>query len=191
VDLEARLTQSSSNADAVRVSVWVSWARSTKHLREPEMMMATGILAGAAAGAAGTAALNAATYADMVWRGRGGSGAPEETVEAIEDRLPVSVPGEGDVRGNRITGLGSISGIVTGVGIGAAFGVLRRMGVRPPLPVGAALVGLAAMASTDVSMTALKVTDPRRWSANDWLSDLVPHLVYGVVTWATLSALDR
>ena len=39
-------------------------------------------------------------------------------------------------------------------------------------------------------MTALKVTDPRTWSAVDWLSDVVPHLVYGLVTYATLSALD-
>jgi len=28
-------------------------------------------------------------------------------------------------------------------------------------------------------MAALGVTDPRRWDAADWLSDLVPHLAYG------------
>jgi hypothetical protein len=153
--------------------------------------MGLGILAGAAAGAAGTAALNAATYADMTVRGRGTSSTPQETVEAIEDRLPVSVPGEGETRENRISGLGSLSGIVTGIGIGAVFGVLRRAGVRPPTPAGAVMVGLAAMASTDVSMARLKVTDPRTWSATDWLSDLVPHLIYGAVTYATLEALDR
>jgi hypothetical protein len=152
--------------------------------------MTTGMLAGAAAGAAGTAALNATTYLDMVWRGRGSSGAPEQTVEAIEDKLPVNVPGEGDTRNNRISGLGSLSGIVTGIGIGAAFGVLRRAGLRPPLPVSAAVVGLAAMASTDVSMTVLRVSDPKSWSAADWLSDLVPHLAYGAVTAAVLEALD-
>jgi hypothetical protein len=153
--------------------------------------MRTGLLAGAAAGAAGTAALNAATYLDMVWRGRGSSGTPEQTVEAIEDKLPVSVPGVGDTRTNRISGLGSLSGILTGIGIGAAFGVLRRAGLRPPLPVATAVMGLAAMASTDVSMTALRVSDLRSWSAADWLSDLVPHLAYGAVTAAVLGALDR
>jgi hypothetical protein len=153
--------------------------------------MGTGLWAGAAAGAAGTAALNAATYLDMTVRGRGTSNTPEQTVEAIEDRLPMSIPGSDDKRDNRVAGLGSLTGIVTGVGIGAVFGVLRRAGLRPPLPVGATVVGLAAMASTDVSMTRLKVTDPRRWSATDWLSDLVPHLVYGAVTYATLEALDR
>jgi hypothetical protein len=155
------------------------------------MIMTTGMLAGAAAGAAGTAALNATTYLDMVWRGRGTSGTPEQTVEAIEDKLPVSVPGEGDTRTNRISGLGSLSGILTGIGIGAAFGILRRAGLRPPLPAATVVVGLSAMASTDVSMTTLRVSDPRSWSAADWLSDLVPHLVYGAVTAAVLEALDR
>jgi hypothetical protein len=153
--------------------------------------MATGILSGAAAGAAGTAALNAATYLDMVLRGRGSSSTPEQSVEAIEDRLPVSVPGEGDTREHRISGLGSLSGIVTGVGIGAVFGVLRRAGVRPPVPLGAVLVGGTAMASTGLSMAMLKVSDPRTWSAADWLSDIIPHLVYGAVTYAVLDALDR
>jgi hypothetical protein len=153
--------------------------------------MGVGILSGAAAGAAGTAALNAVTYLDMTLRGRGTSSTPEQTVEAIEDRLPVSVPGEGETRQNRVSGLGSLSGIVTGIGIGTVFGLLRRAGLRPPTPVGAVLVGLAAMASTDLSMASLKVSDPRTWSAADWLSDLVPHLAYGAVTYATLEALDR
>jgi hypothetical protein len=151
----------------------------------------SGILAGAAAGAAGTAALNAATYLDMAVRGRASSDTPEQTVETIEDRLPVSVPGDETTRRNRIGGLGSLSGIVTGVGIGAVFGLLRRAGLRPPTPVGAVLVGLTAMTSTAVSMANLGVSDPRTWSASDWLSDAVPHLVYGTVTYATLEALDR
>ena len=153
--------------------------------------MAMGIMAGAAAGAAGTAALNAATYLDMAVRGRGSSDTPQQTIEAMEDRLPVSVPGEGPTRDNRVSGLGSLSGIVTGIGIGAVFGVLHRVGLRPATPLGGVLVGLSAMASTDTSMAVLKVSDPRSWSAADWLSDLIPHLAYGFVTYATLQALDR
>jgi hypothetical protein len=38
------------------------------------------ILRGVAAGAAGTTALNAVTYLDMVLRGRGASSTPEESV---------------------------------------------------------------------------------------------------------------
>jgi hypothetical protein len=153
--------------------------------------MSLGILAGAAAGAAGTTALDAATYLDMAVRGRPASQTPQQTIEKLADRADVAVPGEGETRSNRLTGLGSLSGMVTGVGIGAAFGLLRHLGVRPPLPVGALLVGLGAMAATDSSMAALKVSDPRTWSGADWLSDLLPHLVYGAVTYATLQALDR
>jgi hypothetical protein len=127
----------------------------------------------------------------MTVRGRGSSSTPQQTIEAIDDRLPVSVPGEGETRDNRVAGLGSLSGIATGVGIGAVFGLARRAGLRLPVPVGAVVVGVAAMAATDLSMAGLKVSDPRSWSAADWLSDLLPHLVYGAVTCAILAAIDR
>jgi hypothetical protein len=146
----------------------------------------TGILTGAAAGAAGTTALNAATYIDMSVRARPASGAPQQTVEKLAEKADLQVTDD-----NRLAGLGSLSGIATGVGVGAAFGLLRRLGLRPPMPVGALLVGLTAMAATDGSMAALKISDPRTWSRTDWLSDLVPHLVYGTVTYATLQALDK
>ena len=56
------------------------------------------LLAGAAAGAAGTTALNAATYVDMALRGRPASSTPERSVEAITDRAGLSVPGDGAER---------------------------------------------------------------------------------------------
>jgi hypothetical protein len=149
------------------------------------------ILRGMAAGAAGTTALNAATYVDMTVRARPTSETPQQTVEAIEQKLPASIPGQGEERQNRVAGLSSLSGIATGVAIGAAAGLLRRIGLRLPFPVGAALTGLGAMATTDGSMAALRVSDPRTWSSADWLSDVVPHLIYGAVTWAVLEQLDR
>ena len=152
--------------------------------------MGLGILAGSAAGAAGTAALNAVTYLDMTVRGRPASDTPERTVEKLADSAGVAVPGEGETRDNRLTGLGSLSGIATGVGVGAAFGVLRRLGLRPPTLLGAAVVGLSAMAATDSSMASMGISDPRTWSAADWLADLLPHLAYGLVTYATLQALE-
>lgn len=148
------------------------------------------ILAGAAAGAAGTTALNAATYADMVWRGRPSSTTPEQTVDTIADRLDRPLPGTGETRDNRRAGLGALSGIATGVGIGAVVGLLRAAGVRLPVLPGAVFVGAAAMAATDGSMAALGVSDPRKWSATDWLSDALPHLAYGAVTCATLEAMN-
>jgi hypothetical protein len=152
--------------------------------------MGLGILAGAAAGAAGTAALNAVTYMDMTVRGRAASDTPERTVEKLADSAGVAVPGEGETRDNRLTGLGSLSGIATGVGVGAAFGMLRRLGLRPPTLLGAAVVALSAMAATDSSMASMGISDPRIWSAADWLADLLPHLAYGLVTYATLQALE-
>jgi hypothetical protein len=152
--------------------------------------MGLGILAGAAAGAAGTAALNAVTYMDMTVRGRPASDTPERTVEKLADSAGVAVPGEGETRDHRLTGLGSLSGIATGVGVGAAFGVLRRLGLRPPTLLGAAVVALSAMAATDSSMASMGTSDPRTWSAADWLADLLPHLAYGLVTYATLQALE-
>jgi hypothetical protein len=122
----------------------------------------------------------------MVVRARPASDAPQETVDKLAEKVDLQVSDD-----NRRTGLGSLSGLLTGIGVGAAFGLLRRFGVRLPLPVGAVLTGLTAMAATDGSMAALKVTDPRTWSTTDWVSDVVPHLVYGAVTYSTLRALDR
>ncbi|MFY9932286.1 MAG: hypothetical protein WAK82_30190 [Streptosporangiaceae bacterium] len=90
-----------------------------------------------AAGAAGTTALNAVTYADMAWRGRPSSSAPSELVEKAAERAGASIPGEGDERENRDSGLGALASIVTGVGVGAAYGAVRALGFRPPALAGA------------------------------------------------------
>ena len=139
------------------------------------------LLSGAAAGAAGTTALNAVTYVDMALRGRPASSTPEDTVERLAGSAGVAVPGEGQTRDNRLSGLGALTGIATGVAVGALAGLAVR-GRDPSLPALSLLVGGAAMAGSNVPMTALRVTDPRSWSAADWVSDLVPHLAYGLVT---------
>jgi hypothetical protein len=153
--------------------------------------MKTGILSGLAAGAAGTTAINAATYADMAWRGRPASNTPEETIDALVSRTPLTVPGSRAQRGNRISGLAGLSGIATGIGVGVLFGVLRRLGVRPSLPAGAVLAAVTAMAATDVPMARMKVSNPATWSAKDWLSDAIPHLVYGATTYAALRLVEH
>src|SRR3954463_8141677 len=133
-----------------------------------------GILAGAAAGAAGTTALDAVTYLDMVLRGRPESSTPQRTVEVLLHRAQLSVPGEDETRDNRVSGLSALSGIATGVAVGAAFGLLRRLGLRPHPVGGVFLIGLTAMAATDLSMVRLGVTDPRTWRAADWFPALLP-----------------
>jgi hypothetical protein len=148
-------------------------------------------LRGAAAGAAGTTALNAVTYLDMTVRGRGASSTPERTVETLAESVHVPVPGQGETRENRLQGLGALSGLAVGVGIGVLGGLVRASGYRSSTPVGLALTTLGVLVAANGPMTVLGTTDPRTWSRTDWLSDLVPHLAYGVVVRTTMDAFDR
>lgn len=148
-------------------------------------------LRGAAAGAAGSTALNAVTYLDMAVRGRGSSSTPEDTVEQLAGRAHVSIPGDGETRQNRVQGLGPLMGLVAGVGVGTVGGLARAAGYLSAKPVGIALTTLGVLVAANGPMTALGVTDPRTWSGKDWMADLVPHLVYGVVVKNTIDAFDR
>lgn len=56
---------------------------------------------------------------------------------------------------------------------------------------GPVLLGAAAMAATDASLTRLGLTDPREWDATAWFSDAGPHLAFGVVSYAALGAMSR
>ena len=38
-------------------------------------------------------------------------------------------------------------------------------------------------------MAALGITDVRTWPANPWVSDLVPHLAYGIATGAVFDLM--
>lgn len=153
--------------------------------------LSRGALRGAAAGAAGTTVLNAVTYLDMVLRGRGTSSTPEDTVEKLSNKIHVPVPGEGDERDNRVSGLGALTGIVSGVGIGGLLGVIRAAGWRPGILAGSTAATLGALLGTNGPMTALGITDPRTWPPSSWVSDVVPHLAYGVVTACVVAGLDR
>jgi hypothetical protein len=146
---------------------------------------------GAAAGAAGSTALNAVTYLDMAVRGRGTSSTPEDTVERLAEKAHIDVPGVGETRDNRVQGLGPLMGLVAGIGVGVLGGLARASGFRSAKPGGIALTTAGVLVAANGPMTVLKVTDPRTWSAADWISDLVPHLAYGVVVKTTMDAFDR
>ncbi|MEU7866384.1 hypothetical protein [Dactylosporangium sp. NPDC049140] len=152
--------------------------------------MTTGLLRGALAGAAGTTALNAAGYLDMAVRGRPASSAPQDLVERAAEDAGVHVPGDERTRANRLQGLGPLVGTGVGIAVGALAGLLhhalarRGRELRPAVEV--ALIGGVAMALADVPLKALGISDPRTWSAKDWASDVVPHLMYGTVTRAAL-----
>lgn len=64
------------------------------------------------------------------------------------------------------------------------------MGIRLPWWLGGAVTGALAMAATDVPMARLGVSDPTSWSFEDWASDAVPHLMYGLVTYGIVAASD-
>ncbi|GAA2711845.1 hypothetical protein ACFY2R_17420 [Micromonospora olivasterospora] len=149
-------------------------------------MRRSGALDGAIAGAVGTVALNLVTYLDMVLRARPASSAPEESARRLAGLAHVDL-GPEDRAANRRSGLGALIGYATGIAGATAYGALARR--RLPLPVSAAALGGSVMAMSDGSLAALGVSDPRRWSRTDWLSDVVPHLAYGMAAAATLGRL--
>ena len=142
----------------------------------------SGLLRGAAAGAAGTSALNVISYLDIVVRGRPTSTTPERTVEAMARLFGLTVPGTGDVLANRISGLGALTGYAAGIGIGMILGLAYALGWRPGLLVASLVATAIALIGTNGPMTVLGVTDPRTWGIVGWISDLIPHFGYGVVT---------
>jgi hypothetical protein len=81
--------------------------------------------------------------------------------------------------------------MVTGAGLGAALGVLRALGFRPGRVAGSLVAAAIAMVGANTPLAALRVSDPREWTVQDWLADVLPHLAYGVVTHAAMSSADR
>ena len=151
-------------------------------------------LIGAAAGAVGTVALNAATYGDMIVRGRGASSVPSQIAGQLVDKLGIDLSAENEERGgttaqNCQSGLGALQGFVVGLGIGTAYGLVRpSLGEVSKLRAGAVLC-LAAMAGSDGPAAALGVIDLKQMGLNAWLSDIVPHLAYGLATAISYDAL--
>lgn len=148
------------------------------------------IVRGCAAGAAGTTALNTVSYADMALRGRPASSVPETLVDTIAARIGLPLR-DSDEKGNRLNGLAAVTGVALGCGTGAAVALAHKAGARMPLWLGGALTGALVMAAADVPIARLGISDPRTWSAGDWASDVVPHLVFGLVTYALVTAWDQ
>lgn len=73
-------------------------------------------------------------------------------------------------------------GYGTGLAVGTAYGVIRLIVSDVPVPLAGVLPGAAAMAASDVPSAQLEVTDPRKWGTSGWLSDIVPHATFGLVT---------
>ncbi len=143
------------------------------------------MIQGAIAGAVGTMALDVTSYADMALRARSSSSLPGEVVKRMSARA--GMPIEND---NRASALGALTGYTVGVGVGVLYGALRSRIRRTPLTVSALALCAAAMLASDVPAARTGATDLRKWGFTGWISDVIPHVVYGYVTAAVFDAID-
>lgn len=151
-------------------------------------------VAGLIAGAAGTVALNIATYADMALRGRSSSSAPSQLVAVLADKtgLQLSEKGnhsEDETTQNRESGIGALLGFVNGLGVGTLYSLVRSQLDDVSIPLAGLGVGAAAMAASNVPLISFKVSDPKSWGVSGWASDAIPHAIYGLVTVLVYEAL--
>jgi hypothetical protein len=140
--------------------------------------------AGLVAGAAGTLALEAATYLDMAVTGRPRSDIPDQAAGQLARalRLDVTARGGEAAAAHRRTGMGALLGHATGTGLALVYALIRGRTGPVPTPLAGVALAIAAMAAGDLPPILSGTSDPRRWGARGWLSDLVPHLAYGLVT---------
>ncbi len=149
-------------------------------------MNAKAIAYGMAAGAAGTAVLNATTYADMAVRGRPASKVPKAVVKEFARWTGVR-----QLPRPRARGLSMLLGYADGFGTGVLFGVLRpRMRGVPWYVAGLGMAAFTLLLSEGTA-TAMGKTDPREWGLSGWLADLVPRTLYGCVTCLVYDALTQ
>lgn len=145
---------------------------------------------GVLAGAAGTLALQVATYGDMLVRGRGASSMPANAAAKLVGFAGVDIEGDDDASRNRREALGTLMGYATGVVVVATLAAVAPGLLRRPL-IGGLAAGAAATAGADGPLVALGLTDPREWPPSSWAADIVPHAVYGIVAASTFAALQR
>lgn len=123
----------------------------------------------------------------MALRGRGASNMPAEVVRRIADKAgvePLNKPDDqaDDKTKNRRSALGALSGYTYGVAVGIIYSTVQPMFRKLPIPARALILGSLVMAATDVPATLLHATDPKKWGVGGWMSDILPHFVYGLVT---------
>ncbi len=151
-------------------------------------------LFGAIAGAAGNLTLEIVTYGDMLLRGRSASGVPAKVAGILADDFGIealSSVATGNQADNRRSAAGALLGYALGVGLGSAYGLVRPGLGRMSTPLAGVAVGVAAMTAADASYAATGASDPKTWTVTDWMSDLVPHIIYGLVTVATYETIAR
>jgi hypothetical protein len=152
------------------------------------MPLKPGLAAGAIAGAVGALAIDAASYGDILLRGRPPSALPGEASRTMVARLGIRLGDNGsDAARHRADALGALLGYGTGIAMGSVYGLLAR---RSPGGRWRGLaLGAAAMVPSNFSLVVSGLTDPRTWGLAGWLADIVPHLAYGFATAGTYRAI--
>lgn len=145
------------------------------------------LVAGLAAGATGTIALEVTSYLDILVRGRPPSDQPQRVGKALARALGMKF-GKGRAANARTDALGSAVGYIDGLTLPVAYALSAPARDRP-VGRAAVLLSLAAMVGSNWMPVALGLSDPRSWSIDDWLTDLVPHVVYGLVAATTYELL--
>jgi hypothetical protein len=165
--------------------------------------LANRIVAGLVAGACGSVALTAAASLDALVRGEAPRWLPGEVGHKMADELGLpldydleSAPDAGggtgrdvsDRIGRREEALGTLLSVANRLAIGLAYGLLRKVLPRPPWWLAGGVLGGVSMVAGDYSaIWTDDDTRPRR-STTDWLADVMPHAVFGVVTAVTFEA---
>ena len=152
------------------------------------------VLLGAVAGATGNLTLEIVTYGDMLLRGRSASGVPAKIAGILADDFGIealSSAATGTQADNRRSAAGALLGYALGIGLGGAYGLVRPGLGRMSTPLAGAAVGLAAMTAADASYAVTGASNPKTWTVTDWISDPVPHIIYGLVTVATYETIAR
>jgi hypothetical protein len=151
-----------------------------------------GIRAGAIAGAVGTLALDVVSYGDMLARGRAASDLPAQAAAKVAETVGVDLGPADDPRTpNRRAAFGAILGYSTGVAVGAVLGGAWRFRRQTSTTRRGLTAAALAMAAANGPMVAQGLTDPRTWGVAGWVSDVVPHVAYGLATAVTYRAVTR
>jgi hypothetical protein len=140
------------------------------------------------AGAAGTLAIDAVTYADMALRGRPASPIPGRAVDALAARYGLRL-GRRATAKHRREALAALLGHATGIGAALTLPLAEPLVRRLPPAAASVALGLGSMAASDLSTIRMGLTDPRTWGVAGWAEDVVPHVVFGTVTVAVYRAL--
>ncbi len=141
-------------------------------------MLAVGVLAGAA----GTLALDIYTYFDILSTARPPSSLPAATAKILAEKANIPLlAADDDAAVNRRGGAGALLGYGVGIGAGVGYAALRpAFESWLPWPVAGVLLGAATLAVSEGSATALGATDWAKWTASEWLADIIPRMLYGL-----------